>query len=360
MKSRPDRIRWLAAALSCLAIASCGSGVSDPQERTFQNATAEHFDIEALASAFHEAREIEDLRSLVVARDFEILAEIFQNNSGSGPDPELHVMSVTKSVTATLVGIAIDMGFIESVDQTISDFFGQEVDTVNAALGEVTLHQLMTMTPGHEWREITETSEFSAWVTAEDQLLYIFNKPIVHEPGTVFDYSDGAAHLVSAILWKATGMNTTDFADQYLFEPMGLGVRGWYGDNRGISYGGVGLLLGPHDMIEFGNLYLNRGNLNGIQIVSSQWIERAPSPTVASRDHIARYPQYGYYWWLSSSGGHDCSCAIGYGGQYILVCPDLAMVVVATADYRGRTTQEAGANWAAIGTVIDEILAAAR
>lgn len=359
MRGSQARIRWFAVILNCLVIA-CQSGVSDSRQQSFQNATADDFDIEALASAFGEAQEIEDLRSLVVARDFEILAEIFQNNSGPGPDSSLHVMSVTKSVTATLVGIAIDKGFIQSVDQTLSDFFGPEVDTVNAALGQVTLHQLMTMTSGHEWREIREPSEFNAWVTAEDQLLYILNKPIVHTPGTVFDYSDGVAHLVSAVLEKATGRSATYFADEYLFGPMGLGVRGWYEDNRGISYGGVGLRLGPHDMVEFGNLYLNKGNLNGTQIISSTWIESATSAKVASGDHISRYPQYGYFWWLRTNGGHDCSCAIGYGGQYILVCPDQELVVVATADYRGLSAQEAGANWAAIGDIMERVLLAVR
>jgi CubicO group peptidase (beta-lactamase class C family) len=216
------------------------------------------------------------------------------------------------------------------------------------------------MTSGHEWREITEPSEFNDWISAEDQLLYVFNKPIVHTPGTVFDYSDGAAHLVSAIISKATGMNTTDFADQYLFGPMGLGVRGWYGDNRGLSYGGVGLMLGPHDMIEFGNLYLNNGELNGTEIVSSEWIQSATSPKVGSGDHIPQYPQYGYYWWLRTRGGHDCSCAIGYGGQFILVCPDVDLVVVATCDYRGLTAQEAGANWTAIEGIIERIREAVR
>jgi CubicO group peptidase (beta-lactamase class C family) len=111
-KSRTDSSHALAACLICLVIA-CGIGVNDSQQQTFQNATADDFDVEALESAFGQAREIEDLRSLVVARDFEVLAEVYLSGSGPNPDPEFHVMSVTKSVTATLVGIAIDMGFIE-------------------------------------------------------------------------------------------------------------------------------------------------------------------------------------------------------------------------------------------------------
>lgn len=354
-----DRLQTFALGLVFLALA-CDVGATDPSQETFQNATSAEFDIQALSSAFEQAREIQDLRSLVVARDSEILAELYQNGGEAGPDSVFHVMSVTKSVTATLVGIAIDHGFIESVDQTVSDFFGEAVDSVNAALGKVSIRELLTMTVGHEWREITEPSEFSQWVTAENQLFYVFRKPILHSPGTVFDYSDGAAHLVSGILWKATGMNTADFADQYLFDPLGLGARGWYEDKQGLSFGGVGLRIGPHDMVALGNLYLNGGEAGSTQVVSPTWVQTAASAKVNSADHISGYPQYGYYWWLSSEGGRQCSCAIGYGGQFILVCPDLRLVVVATCDHRGLTPQEAGTNWTAVSGVVNQVLAAAR
>jgi len=339
---------------------ACRSGATRPDQQYFQNAGSDDFDVEILASAFEQVEAVQDLRSFVVSRDMEIVAETYGNDSDPGPDSILHVMSVTKSVTLTLVGIAVDEGFIDSVHQTVSDFFGEEVDSINPDLGAVTLHQLMTMTSGHVWHEITDPSEFGDWVRADDQILYIFDKPIVNPPGTVFDYSDGAAHLASAILERATGMAATDFADQYLFGPMGLGERGWYSDNRGISYGGVGLRIGPQDMVELGNLYLNGGMSNGVRIVSEEWIEEATSAKVASGDHIQQYPEYGYYWWLRTDRGHDCSCAIGYGGQFILVCPDTALVVVATADYRGRTAQEAGTTWSEIAAAMDRVLESVR
>ena len=215
------------------------------------------------------------LQGLAVARNAVIVAEAYFTNTGPEPDPVLHVMSVTKSITTTLVGIAIEKGFIQSVNQTISDFLNAEVDSVNAALGQVTIHQLLTMTSGQDWHELTGASEFGDFVSAPHQIEYVINKPVINTPGTVFIYSDGTAHLVSVIVSKATGMNVSAFANQYLFGPMGLGERTWYRDKQGYAYGGVGLCIGIHDMVQIGMLYLNEGVYTGTRIVSAEWIQTA-------------------------------------------------------------------------------------
>ena len=237
----------------------CSKQSPQSNERFFPEAEKQNIDSEQLIRAFAAADQISDLRGLAVARNGIIVAEEYYSLTGAAPDPPLHVMSVTKSISATLVGICIDKGYIQSVNQPISDFLSEEIVSINPVLGEVSIKQLLTMTCGHNWKEIGPVSEFGDWVTAPDQLIYIFEKPIVHTPGTVFNYSDGAAHLVSVVIQTATGIATSKFASQHLFSPMGLGERSWYADNRGISYGGVGLCIGIHDMIAIGNLYLNEG-----------------------------------------------------------------------------------------------------
>ncbi len=341
------------------------NGCENPSEKTetsvYPEAEKQNVDSNQLAIAFTNAEEIGDLQGLAVARNNVIVAEEYFNGAGPDPDPDLHVMSVTKSISATLIGIAIDKGFIASVDQTIGYYLGEEVEPINPALGEVTIRQLLTMTCGHDWHELGSYSEFGNWVNASDQLIYIYQKPIVNTPGTVFNYSDGGAHLISAILQEATGMNTATFATQFLFRPMGLDERIWYTDNRGIPYGGVGLCLGIHDMIKIGYLYLNDGNFNGEQIVSAEWIADAGSMQISTDNAIPFLRDYGYFWWFSSAHGHEFICANGYGGQFILVAKNLNLVIASRSDYRGINRDQAGSNWYQIlNIIINQILPAVR
>ena len=236
---------------------------------------------------------------------------------------------------------------------------GPEVDNVNAELGQVTIHQLLTMTCGHEWREIDQPSEFVNFANADDQLIYVFRKPIVHTPGTVFDYSDGAAHLISAIITSVTDQSAEQFANENLFGPMDLGDRKWSADNRGISYGGVRLHIGIHDMIKFGYLYLNEGTFNGKRIVSSEWISAATTPYISTNNVVPYLTQYGYYWWIGNEYNHNFFCAMGYGGQFILVCKELNLVIAARCNWRYLSEEQAGQNWWAVfNIIINQILPA--
>ena len=337
------------------------SACKEQPENLFPDANDQNIDAVQLTKAFASAEQVGDLQGLAVARNGVIVAEKYYNNATAEPDLNLHVMSVTKSITATLVGIALEKGFISSIDQTLSDFLGAEVDTVNPDLGKVTISQLLTMTCGHDWHELGGDSEFGAFANAPDQLNYVLTKPVVHTPGTIFNYSDGAAHLASVVLTRAIGMETSEFANQYLFEPMGLGKRTWYGDNRLVAYGGVGLCIGIHDMLEIGFMYLNDGYYNGQQIVPSAWIEKATNIQISSNNEIPFLVDYGYYWWLGNAHGHDYICANGYGGQFIFIVKDLDLVVCSRSNFRYINSSQAGQNWYNIlEIIINQVLPAVR
>jgi CubicO group peptidase (beta-lactamase class C family) len=359
MKKHIITILLFAIFLPC-----CSKNSAQPEDKQtspYPEAVEQNIDDVQLFFAFVAAANISDMQGLAVARNSIIVAEQYYNDAGPDPDPDLHVMSVTKSITSMLVGIAIDQGFIESVDQTLSDFLEDEVDLINPKLGQVTIHQLLTMTCGHDWHEIGSESEYGFWVNAPDQLDYIYAKPIVNTPGTVFNYSDGAAHLVSAILTKATGMSTYAFAKRNLFDPMGLGNRTWDTDNRNIAYGGVGLHIGIHDMIKFGYLVLNNGVFNGRQIVPSDWLNKATSFQISTNNIVSFLSDYGYFWWLGHAHGHDFICANGYGGQFIFIVRSLNLVVCVRTNYRSRTATQAGDNWyRVLDIIINQILPAVK
>ena len=338
---------------------SCSEQATENTDRVYHEAYDQNIDGALLAEAFDEAASISALQGMAVARNGIIAAERYFNNSGPEPDPNLHVMSVTKSITATLVGIALDRGYIQHINQTVSDFLGTEVDTVNPELGQVTLQQLLMMSAGQDWQELGPVSEFNEFAGAPDQLTYIFQKPVIHTPGTVFNYSDGSAHLVSAIIESASEMRTSDFANRFLFGPMGLGERTWYTDNRGIAYGGVGLCIGIHDMVAIGFLYINNGQYNGVQIVSAGWIEEAMRFRLSTNGIIPFLSDYGYYWWIGQAHGQDFICANGYGGQFIFIVKDLNFVVAARTSWRRATREAAGENWwNVLNIIINRILPA--
>jgi CubicO group peptidase (beta-lactamase class C family) len=237
---------------------------------------------QALAGAFAAAGRVEGMRGLAVARDGELLAQRYYN--GSGPYVVHDVRSVTKSVVSILIGIAIDRGLIESVDQTLADYLGGVVDSLDAAKGSITIRNLLTMSAGHRWQGLGSVHEWGDWMNAPDQITYVLEKPLVDAPGTRFNYSDGSAHLLSVILTEATGMRAVDFAAEHLFEPLGIGPRFWLTDNRGYSLGAAGIRLTPLDMLAIGALYLDGGVARGQRVVSEEWV----SLRILSRDGIRR------------------------------------------------------------------------
>jgi CubicO group peptidase (beta-lactamase class C family) len=349
---RNNNLNLLIFVFSVFLFSNCSEQSSQFESHYYPEAEKHNIDSDQLIVAFENAKDIVDLQGLAVARNNVIVAEEYYNNADSDPDPNLHVMSVTKSISSTLIGIALDEGYIQSLNQTISFFLGEEVDTVNQELGQVTIQQLLTMMCGHNWHELGGESEFTDFVSAPDQLNYILDKPIINTPGTIFNYSDGAAHLISVIITKATGMNASTFANIYLFGPMGLGEKIWYSDKRRFTYGGVGLCIGIHDMIKIGYLYLNNGEFNGKQIVSSAWITNATGYHVSTNNVIPFLTDYGYYWWIGNAHGHDFICANGYGGQFIFIVKNLELVVCSRSNYRNINRSKADENWYNILNII--------
>jgi CubicO group peptidase (beta-lactamase class C family) len=150
---------------------------------------------------------------------------------------------------------------------------------------------------------------------------------MVEEPGTHFEYCNGASFLLSAIVQETTGMNARAFAHVHLFAPLGIGMTDveWPSNAQGITIGYSELYLTPRDMAKIGLLYLNGGQWAGEQIVPADWVE------ASTRKHISATLQdgYGYQWWVADSGYY---MALGYSGQYIVVVPEKNMVVAFVSD----------------------------
>lgn len=281
-----------------------------------------------LDAAFASARQIPNLTSLVVAQGGKTLRQLYLG--GTGPDTPHDVRSVTKSVTALLVGMALDQGAFASLDQPIGPLLGPAAPA-DPAKAAITLRQLLTMSSGLQWDELGNVAEYNAWVTAPDQVAYVLARPLVAPPGQIFDYDSAAFHLLSVMLSRTLGP-TPAFAEQGLFAALGMGTRPWETDAQGYANGASGLQLTPRDMQAIGALVLDRGRVGGLQVISAGFVDAATGQQIATGDAVDSLPGYGYGWWIGIGGE---PVAEGYGGQFIAVAPRTRVVVTATADWQG-------------------------
>jgi CubicO group peptidase (beta-lactamase class C family) len=310
---------------------------------------------EQLTMAFDEMKTVEGALSLIVCREGTIVAEEYTNYKGYGADSIKNIMSVTKTFTGVLVGLALEKGFIKSVNDPISKYLSGIVVFPDNIKAGITIDQLLKMTFGHSWNGTSEASLFEeCFFDSEDNLQYIMDLPLVSTPGTVFNYSDGASHLLSAIITEATGTNTSDFAKTYLFDPLGIKKYTWEVDDRGYPLGAAYLRITPLDMVKFGNMILNKGKNNNIQIVPESWIITMTSPKISTNNDVLYGPEYGYQIWLGNSGGEKYFMAMGWGGQFIFILPDYNTVITATCWTSDITYEEAGEHWTRIIRIIVE------
>ncbi len=251
------------------------------------------------------------------------------------------LFSVTKSFVSTLVGIAIDKGYIKSVKQSIWDFFPKDkTANMDARKEAITIEDLLTQRSGLLFDDLSIYKIADKNVT---WVQFILDQPMVSEPGVNALLLDANAHLASAIIQISTKMSTADFAKKFLFEPLGITDVTWMADPQGVSQGGDHLYMSPASMAKLGYLYLHGGEWDGQQIVSSDWIILVISMVTKGNTQ-----DYGYLWWTSSISGtnHPVYAALGLHGQAIWVVPDLDLIVVTTNDSaaEGQTIITAIAN----------------
>ncbi len=273
-----------------------------------------------------EAEKIPNIRSLIFSKNEQILSEkYFRSYSSDSLD---HVRSVTKSITSLLIGIAIDQGIIKSIDQPISDFLRDKYPRHKSKLESISVGHLLTMTAGFDWDEST-VDEFNRWVVSRDPVAYVLNRKMKQKPGEKWEYNSACSHLLSAVLTEASGMSTLEFANRYLFGPLDIKNVRW---DRIRSYhnGGAGLQLRPINMHEIGVMMINNGRFKNKQVVPSAWIEES------TRWHykVGGSTGYGYSWWVDNDPDERVAFAIGHAGQFIVILPDLKVVMTASCNWQ--------------------------
>ncbi len=264
-----------------------------------------------------------------------------------------HVMSVTKSVASLLIGIAIDQGLIQSVDQPVLDFFPDyRVKRGEKTIQKVSIKNLLTMSAPYKykyepWSKICSQED---WTVAA--LDYLGGRSGITGE---FKYSTLGIHILTGIISKTSGMTTVDFANCYLFEHLGVKAHKnylaetaqehkefviskapkdnvWFCDPKGVGAAGYGLCLSAEDMAKIGQLCLNRGLYNGQRIISEEWIEESTKVHSKCGGQFQNM-YYGYLWWIIDEKKNIYS-AIGNSGNVIYINSAKNIVVAVTASFK--------------------------
>lgn len=283
----------------------------------------------AVLEQMHTALQSAPVYGVVTVKDGVIIDEYYRDGYDETSAFPMH--SASKSFTGTLIGIAMEEGYLGSIEDPLSQYLPQVLELSDTRKQGITLRHLLTHTSGLEWYEWGGSySNWSEFRSAENWVEYILDRNLVYEPGTVFNYSTGNTHLLSAALESAIGGNQLDYAKEKLFGPLGMEHTSWGSDPQGVTDGGNGIVMSLRDTARFGQLCLQGGVWHGEQLIPADWLtESTAAQNSGAGDSTG---QYGYQWWVRSFGGYDCYYAFGAWGQYIFVVPELEMVVAIASE----------------------------
>lgn len=266
-------------------------------------------------------QKIDTLHSFMLVRHGHVVAEGWWKPESPEKRHVLH--SLSKSFTSTAVGFAVSEGKL-SIDDPVLKFFPEDAPKeVSNNLKQMRVKDLLTMATGHQ-AEPKFTAE-APWVKT------FLEHQVPHKPGTHFQYNSPATYMCSAIVQKVTGQTTLDYLKPRLFEPLGIENPEWGTCPSGITVGGWGLHVRTEDIAKFGQLYLQKGQWNGKQLIPASWIEMATSKQVSNGSDPSRdWDQgYGFQFWRCRHGAYRGDGAFG---QFCVVLPEQDAVIAITAD----------------------------
>ncbi len=248
---------------------------------------------------------------------------------------DMHSMqSVSKTVTSVIYGIAMTRGDFKAALNTpvLKYFDAAKVKNVDERKRRMTLRDVLTMTTGLAWNEEDvpyddPRSDSSLMEATDDWVQYVIDKPMVADPGKVFNYSSGATELLAYIFQKETGQDIDVYGEAHLFAPLGIRHH-WKRTYLGVVDTEGGLYLEGADLAKIGYLYLHDGMWDGRRIVSKEWVTESLAPYI---DAPAPF-KYGFKWWLypRAQAGQYIWMARGFGGQRLMVFAEEDLIVTFT------------------------------
>jgi len=266
---------------------------------------------------FNEAK-YPTIQGLLIARNGKLVAEGYSKDAGDLCS--LHnLKSATKSISSILAGILLDIGEVDSLDSSLYDYMSEYFDD-DMQKRDITLRHVLTMETGLDFNDDVHTREML--YNHGSSLKYVLEKDLLFSPGTSWYYGDGNPQLISGLIQELTGKTESEFAEEYLFGPLGITNYLWETTLDNLTLGSIGLWLTPRDMAKIGVLMANKGLWKGSRVVSETWV-------VESTRKQSMFSNYGYYWYPIED---KAFYAEGHGGQLIWVYPEYDLVVVITSN----------------------------
>jgi CubicO group peptidase (beta-lactamase class C family) len=312
-----------------------------------------------LGRAASDASAMPRFRSLLVARHGKLVAENYFGGADSSTVFDLR--SVTKSVVSMLTGIAIQNGKLTNIDATVGTYVASPY-TLDANDRAVSVRQLLTMSSRYQWNE-SSGDDYNLWVLSNDHVQFLLDRRQTDPNGT-FTYNSAAVNLLGLVLQDAVAKPLPDFAEEVLFQPIGITTVQWEQLEPNMVNAGSGIKMTATDLLRFGQLLLQRGKSGSQQVVPEAWLEAGTTPQFGWRDTYGaqRGTTYGYLWWLAQPPATVATFAWGYGGQFAYVVPSLDLVVVATTQWQGISAEVNPTTFAGnvLTVIVNDILPAAR
>jgi CubicO group peptidase (beta-lactamase class C family) len=331
----------LTLILICFAIAQSYGQSSylykQPQQRNdgwnTQNFLSQNIDSTRLYQLFSQLKGGEHkVHSILLVKDNQLIVEEYFSDYDATKIHDLR--STTKSIRALLLGIAIEKGFVNDINDPFIKYLPnlRVKKNLDPKKDQITIKHLLTMSSGldcNDWDKKSKGQEDRVY-KKKDWLQHTIDLPLINEPGTVSNYCSMGSILVAEIISQSSGMTIDQFAEKFLFEPLGIkGVQWNHTSKKKVIDSGKRLYMKPRDMAKIGQLILNQGRWKGNQVVPAKWIEEATTPKtkIGGTD-------YGYLWWNIPMQGKKgvilSKTATGNGGQYIMVFPTKNLVAVFT------------------------------
>lgn len=337
-----------ATLLLCINLIACGgdSTPSAPDTNVDVNwqpvanagwetstAAAEAIDATRLQQAFNAAADLTPLYALLVVRNGKLVGEAYYHNQQR--DNLQHLRSVTKTITMLMLGKAIEQGFIQSVNQPLSDFFATEYQNLLTDKGDITLAHLLDMSSGISWDESTAQG-YNDWVQAADPVAYVLQRSVSSTPGSALNYNSGTSHLLSYIISSATGLTLEQYTRQQLFTPLGISRYEWETLPNNLTNGAAGLTLSARDLAKVGLLLQQQGLWQGQQLITASWIMQSATVSQPFNDSLGGLTLRGYgrQWWLGQTSQAHFQLAWGYGGQFVMTLPEQNLTLVLYQNFR--------------------------
>lgn len=270
------------------------------------------------------AQQFPNLKTIQIAHKGNVVWSKAYN--GANINAVTNIKSASKSLMSALIGIAIEKGILDSVDQPIATLLADQLPSQpDPKLNTILVRHLLSMQAG---LERTSGRNYGRWVVSNNWVKTALSWPFVAEVGGTMQYSTGSTHLLSAILMRESGEHTYRLANKWL-AGTGVRVESWETDPQGIPMGGNQVGMTPASLLAFGELYRRGGvTQSGKRVLSEKWIKESWTPRTRSRFHRG---EYGYGWFIQPFAGVQGYYGWGYGGQMIYVLPELSLTVAITS-----------------------------